>query len=55
MLVVNDRNGGLYKQQLNGYSFSNFHGVACNDWYQYIICVIIQGIAGNMVYKQVQE
>lgn len=34
---------------------ANFHGVACDDWYQYITCIIIQGIAGIMVYKQVQE
>lgn len=33
----------------------NFRGVACNDLYQDITRVIIQGIAGIMVYKQVQE
>lgn len=33
----------------------NFHGVTCNDWYHYITCAIIQGIAGIMVYKQIQE
>lgn len=29
----------------------DFLGVACNDRYQYITCVIIQGIAGITVYK----